>query len=509
MPGHLKEEQLQKIQNVQQQKMQHQATIREHLTQLQSWDPAGAQPVEAQRQAHREALIHGPLEQNAAMRQNAQAHLPQANAAAAAAGAPVQEQAPAKQTYKQRKEQERKAKEARKQCPVGTAETYDCVESISTVLQERKTSMKPYLERATDADVDIRVLGSFCWGHKTNRWGKPATPGDQARADRDKTFLEAYLSKDLEKRKPYLEAFRRELMDFPLSADTMSDAYMMKNAEKLKRITDKSCYYENVMKDPINRPFFEGMDPTELDLLNKKLDAFSKLGGYFNIRLAALGVSTNEGKHYDYERAVAIPAYQTIAGEKQEETRAAVTGWEQEKLRIVQRHVEQEAAAERQRILDGIGVDRQEQEEHLPEDMHFTVAPSGYATEELKRYRTMIEDNPGLYQLNKERVDQLYRELFRGLDIVNELLMDSRVYQAVVDDNNMFPNNATKRAKTAQASRKQEALMRSIDAARKRLDVVGQSLDHLLRGKPLTDDARALLERMGNAGGAAAEGDAD
>lgn len=38
---------------------------------------------------------------------------------------------------------------------------------------------------------------------------------------------------------PYLEQFREELMDFPLNADKVSDAYLLGNAGAVKNIMDR------------------------------------------------------------------------------------------------------------------------------------------------------------------------------------------------------------------------------------------------------------------------------
>lgn len=497
MSGHLQEDQLKKIEEVQKQKLlriEQQDTIHKNLTKLQTWDLAEGQTLEERRQAHKEAMIHGQLQENAAMQNAAQAQLAQATANAAAPGAPVQEQAPAKQTYKQRREQARKAKEAKKRSPVGTADTYDCVEATSRVVQERQNALKPVPKDT--GGVDPRVLGAFCQGYKVNKKGKPATPEDQAKADSDNAFLAAYLSKDVERRKPYLEAFRKELMDFPLSADTASNAYMVKNAEMMKRITDKSCYYENVMKDPINKPYFDSLDPTDMELLTKKLNVLALLGSYFVNRMGGMGLNSNLGCYYDYSAQRGISSFKSNADFQQEYVGSLTAGWEQQKREILERHMEEYAAQERERMLREIAEDRTKQTAHRPEDMNFSGPAAGYATEELKRYRTMIEEHPDVYAANKPLMDQLYQEFYRGMDILNEMSFDSMVYQSVTDAKKESQKD-TDQAKARLAFKKLERHMESMDAARKQLNTITQALDFYLKEKPLTDGARALLKNMG------------
>ena len=496
MSGHLQEDQLKKIEDVQKQKLlriEQLDTIHKNLTSLQTWDLAQGQTLEERREAHKEALIHGQLQENAAMQNAAQAQLAQANANAAAPGAPVQEQAPAKQTYKQRREQARKAKEAKKRCPVGTADTYDCVEATSRVVQERHNAMK-HVPRGTD--VDERVLGTFCQGYKVNWRGKPATPEDQAKADSDNAFLDAYISKDVEQRKPYLETFRKELMDFPLSADSASDAYLLQNVEAVKRITDKSLYFDNIMKDPINKPYFDSLSLAEMDLLKNKLDILNQWGSYFVNRMGGLGLNANTGCYYTVAEQRGIHGFQMIAEGQKAFMGDLTASWKQKRQEILERHMENEAAQERERKLRGIAEDQAEQTTHRPENMNFSSPAAGYATDELKRYRAMIEDNPDAYVANQPLIDQLYQELYRNMDILNDFVFDSMVYQGVYDEKNESPNS-TDKALAKLAFEKVERCMNSIDAVRKKSDPIGQALEFCLKGKSLTNGARALLESMG------------
>ena len=494
MSGQLQADQLKKIEDVQKQKLLRieQNAIHENLTKLQTWDLAEGQTLEERRNAHKEAMIQNHLQENAAMQNAAVQQLGHANAAAAAPGAPVQEQAPVKQTYKQRREQARKAKEAKKRCPVGTADTYDCVEATSHVVKERENAMRGV---PADTGVDLRVLATFCEGYKVNKEGRPATYEDQARANRDNAFLAAYLSKDVERRKPYLDDVRKELMDYPLSADTASNAYMVQNAEELKRITDKSCYFENVMNDPINKPYFDSLDPVEKELLTTKLDILAQLGGYYVNRMGGMGVNANTGSYYDQSKINGITAFKQNADFMQEVITPLTASWEQKKQEILERHLEQQVDAARQEILDEIEVDQREQMEKLPEDMNFSSPAAGYATEELKRYRAMIEASPDVYAANKPLMDHLYQELYRGFDVFNELAMDSSAYQYVSDERRV--SKGLQDPVFRLADQKLGSILEKQDAVRYQISGICDALQFYLKEAPLSAPARALLASMG------------
>lgn len=488
MCGPIQEQKEKKIEEVKHE------TLRETLTSLQTWDLAEGQTLEERRQAHRESMIHGQLQENAALQNAARAQLNQATANAAAPGAPVQEQAPAQLTYKQRREQARKAREARRHCPIGTADTYDIQKGVSEVIQYPGNSIEPFVEEAVEKDVDLRVLRTFSKGYKQNRRGRPATPEDQAAADSDNAFLTDYLSLDVKRREPHLERFRKELIDFPLSADTISDANIVRNAAQLKKITDRGCYYENIMRDPINKPYFDSLDPTELDLLTAKMETLAQVGSYCVNRMGAIGVNCNLGEYYDITEAPA--SHDAIAQMQREPTTQLAAGWAQQKQAILERHMEEDAAQERESMLRKISEDQAKQTTQRPEDMNFSSPAAGYATEELKRYRTMIEEHPDVYAANKPLIDQLYQELYRGLDVLNDMAFDSMVYQSVFDKKKES-QKSTDRAKASLAFKKLERYMESMDTARKRLNAISHSLDFYLKEKPLTDDARALLSSMG------------
>lgn len=496
MSGHLQEDQLKKIEEVQKQKLLRieQNAIHENLTKLQTWDLAEGQTLQERLQAHKESLIQSlpQLQENAAMQNAAAQQLGLANAAAAAPGAPVQEQVPAKQTYKQRREQARKAKVARKNCPVGTADTYDCVEATSRIVKERHNAMRGVPD---GTDVDLRVLATFCEGYEVNKEGRPATFEDQAKANRDNAFLAAYLSKDVERRKPYLEDVRKELMDFPLTGDTVSDAYMVKNAEMLKRITDKSCYFENVMNDPINRPYFDSLPPADMELLKKKLDILAQLGGYYVNYMGGIGVSANSGKYYDHSMTRGITLFKETANLMQGVLAPVTAGWEQQKQEILERHVEQGAAAAKQEVLARIEVDLREQDEPLPEDMRFTSPAAGYATEELKRCRAMIEADPRVYAANKPLIDQLYQELYRGFDVFNELSVNSMAYQRVADER--MESNGDQDPMFLVTLKKLEQIQKDQIAVRYQTSSISDALRFYFKEAPLSAPARTLLASMG------------
>ena len=493
MTGHLQEEQLKKIEEVQRKKILRiqQNAVHDSLTNLQTWSPAEGQTMEEHRKAYRESIIRSQ-QANASLHAAAQAQMPQAQANAAAPGQPQQDLAPAKLTGKQCRAQAQKAKKAKKHCPVGTDMTYDCVQSLARLQQAKANAMSAVPK---DVQADRPVLNVFSQGYQTNKKGHPATPEDQEKADSDRAFQEAYLSEDINRRMPYLEQFREELMDFPLNADKVSDAYLLGNAGAVKNIMDRVHCYQNMMKDPINKPYFDTLTPTEMALLTQKLRLMSEVGNYFVMRLGSIGVDCNKSTYYGHGCAHPISDMQAIAEAQFETVRRKAAGWKQQEQEIIRQHMEQDAAEEKEKYLSG--ENRDVQGERLAEEMNFSTIAVGYAAEELKRFRTRLEENPTLYAAHKPVLDDLYQELYRGMDLINETAMDLLGYQGVIDsvgDSEL----TTERAKAQMASQKQDQLIEETDEIRAQVNTVTQCLNFYLQQSPLTESGRAMLQKLGH-----------
>ena len=174
MSGHLQEDQLKKIEEVQKQKLLRieQNAIHENLTKLQTWDLAEGQTLQERLQAHKESLIQSlpQLQENAAMQNAAAQQLGLANAAAAAPGAPVQEQVPAKQTYKQRREQARKEPAAEEEERLESLEgkrvlLVDDNELNREILKEVLTDQGLLVEEADDGSKAVAAVRTNEPGH--------------------------------------------------------------------------------------------------------------------------------------------------------------------------------------------------------------------------------------------------------------------------------------------------------------------------------------------------------
>lgn len=309
-------------------------SVHDQLTELSSWEADEEQTLEEGRQEQRESMISGQLEENTAMQAQAQEQLTRANAAAAAPGTPLQEQAPAKQTYKERRERARKAKAARRRCPAAAgADTYDCAEATARIMRERKNSLNFVRDLR---GVDRQMVGAFCQGYRVNKRGKHATMDEGVKAVEDETMIRGlFMHKEPYLREPHLKRFHKELMDFPLRADTVSDAYIVQNVDQLQRILDKSYYFKNLMEDPDNKPYFDSLTPMERELLAAKQEVMDHLRTYFIKYLSGLGVNTDAGGYLGADHQAQVIELRRIAASERKAVTAEMGGWEQKRREIL------------------------------------------------------------------------------------------------------------------------------------------------------------------------------
>ncbi len=218
----------------------------------------------------------------------------------AAGGAPVQEQAPAKETFKQRRRDRKKDKAAREICPVGTAATYDMVKE----LQDRETALDnstgPYTEDIRRSGTDGRVIKRFCQGYRKDKNGRPMTKEDARKQREDREFIEDYCSGDLERRRRHLERIVREADYIRFPADPFSVLYMRYHISEMNDMLNKLAYLDNVKKDPINKEFFDNLDPILKDRLDSKELVGVALSSALVMSCAQIGVNLNSAVYIRY-----------------------------------------------------------------------------------------------------------------------------------------------------------------------------------------------------------------
>lgn len=277
-----------------------QETIQEHLT-------LDNQTIEqGNLQQQQQLLTQQQVHENAALATGVQKQVGPVEAKKTAKGKPLQTKAPAKESWKAKRERKRRTEEANLKVEGADHRSYEIEKQVSTYLSDRSNSVtKEVSDNLRKENVDTRVVKILCTGYKTNRSGKPKNKKEAAKKQADEQLIADYSSKQLERRKPYLEKITREVQGFTFSADMFEGEQLHENITQYKTMADKMTYFENMQRDPINKPFFQAMPPAEKELLNKRMGAMTAAFGlYLGIKTSMKGVSVNTGK-YEPEGGIA------------------------------------------------------------------------------------------------------------------------------------------------------------------------------------------------------------
>ena len=198
-----------------------------------------------------------------------------------AEGSPVQQYASPKRGFKKRREDKRLLKEYQEKNKWNGADLFTMETDMA--LQERAKEKAnaesvwlkdPELaERVQTSGADNRVLQIFCQGFKVNESGEPLDETEAAKKAANLTFVEDYISGDIEKKRPHLDKMTEKFLDAKLDVGMLTDDYVHDHILELKDLTNELCYYDNVMKDPTNAAYFSEMPAFKRRLIEVRFGA--------------------------------------------------------------------------------------------------------------------------------------------------------------------------------------------------------------------------------------------
>ena len=362
--------------------------------------PVNAQPVQAQAAP---VQVQQEQQANAALAAQVQQQVPTAHAAAAVPGAPVQVEVPAKQSFKERRREKKHAEMARKACPVGTVDTYHIHTAIQRSIEGQDNAYAAHQALATRQGVDDRVLKVFSPGYQLNKKGQPATPEDASAKQQADTFMEDYCSKDLQRRRPHLQRMVDELLSIRFSPEMFSQRNLRKNAAQLKELGDKMTYIDNVMRDPINKPFFDQLDPVRKERLQAANDTV--YGPFVKALLAGCqknGVAANSGEYYNKDYLSIIDMGRTSYDDRVKAFRDGISqlGAQEDAIAARQAVRVQNAAQDYARTIE----ERSQVLDQLKKDNRVKNMAEGVDATFLTRSVMLLEPGEEHYEENRERV---------------------------------------------------------------------------------------------------------
>ncbi|MCD8196711.1 MAG: hypothetical protein LUE24_06050 [Lachnospiraceae bacterium] len=432
-------------------------------------------------------------EANGALLQTAAARLPQAQAGSAAAGSPVQDQETTQKTYKQRREDRKRDKLAQQFNPDADHVSYNMMEQLTNLDAERKNSMTAdRTNRAVAARVDTRVLHAFTQGYRTDKKGEVLAE-DQGRKDADDAFLEDYISGDVERRWPHLERMTREILNADITQGMVSEAYLEKHMGEAWAIGDKMTYYENVMKDPINKPFFDAMPQYQLELVREKLNnLMASFSLSLNSKAFMKGFAMDKRTYYAKTNA-------EMAREQESFTSAAFTQslaqFQQAEEEIYDRDAEREIG----RLISETepGAAEEAPQEQAEAEGAAAGAPAAAQTDEYTvEFRKAVDEKPAVYEEYKTMLDNLAAkrsQIGASWKSMRQKAAAAQTLCAMYEDASS-PQEIRRREK---AIEKGEAYEAEAGRLAGELAACTNAMDFFLKDTPLSEAGRAILTDSG------------
>ncbi len=480
----------------QQQQQQRQQRV-EQLQQLQTWGNAQGDALLQQKKEFTADVIEFQTHYDEAVIAQMQQALPHAQIVGAApVGQPPVQQPAAQEGYKARRERQKKRNAALKVCPVGDEYTFDISNQIKHAISTRNLAQTPELTQlANEQNCDMRMLKTFCQEFSLNKAGQPATDEDALILEQNKQFMRDYCNGDAQQRRPLLDRCVNDVLklNFRFTPDMLSDENIREHMLEYKAIADKLTYVENLQKE--NPQYFASMPQVQRELYAAQISIGAVFCTALGEHLRAKGISLNDARIYGYDSQESIegaqPNIQVLDAAFQAElvnlsnTNREVM--EREAMRLTQTDMFDE-------LLDGY---RQQDEQFVRE---YGVSLPGGGSEliyaDIAKYRDMIADNPQQYAQNKELIDRLFNDYYKLQSQRGEMFMLQRKLDSIVIDNQVPAHVDPMRRALARAADKINDRKVEDDTALAHYgNAIMDALSHLLRGRPMSNSAAAVIER--------------
>lgn len=502
----MKLKQMQKTETL---KMQEQQTMRSHLTELQKWDMAEGQTIEERRSLQQNIYLEQAKEINDSLRAKANQVFPEATAERTAEGTPIQVQQPAQLTFKQRMEQNRLDRYARRRTPLADHVSVHMMESLEEKKKMQDNALhllsNEQMAQVAEDNVDTRVLRNFVSGFHTNKRGVPISPQDEDDRNADRQFLEDYISKDIERRKPHLDHMLNQVLSADLTEDKFTTAYLEHHLGEMKTQVDQLVYFENVYKDPVNAPYFDALPQFTKDLIQQRV--FNRYGPMGFVLGHTCNLKAVNADQIEYMTNATEPADLEIFSEMLPQERQLLHTAFQETAAAEKEAVKRELAlkldAEKKKLLE----ESDQKKKAAPEEwkgLDLTSYVTGYSFDDLAKYREMIETHPAEYEQNAALIDALYQGMHHTIDVLGDLKLHAMASQAIIDDINVEirgnPSNMTvpQRLLMEEAHLEIKNASKKTDLLSSRLNAHADALQAFLRGKEFSAPAKLLLKQMGH-----------
>ena len=499
-----------KQQNIQEQRreeeLEERLALRKHLAHLQEWDMADGQSIEQRRMQETDLVINRQKTINEQLMQNVARRHPPVKAKKTAKGTPVQKQKPAKKTFKQKREDKRLDEQAKEITPVAdhiSIHMFEGLQRNKTLEDNSENLLTEEQKKEAEANgIDMRVLGVFVYGYRTNKKGQPASRQDKAHKEADLKFLNDYASKDLERRRPHLDRILEQVLNIRVTMDMLTPEYMEDHMGEVYKQVCQMVYFQNIYNDPVNKKYFDELPQLTRDLIEHRV-----LARYGHMGLVMTGICTQkcvDSSHICYNKNITRQSdlemtNESVRGARQA-LQAVIRDCEEQEQIAIQNGLHQEMQTEQVKFM-GEAQKVKEQADNMGGDtagLGLTSYVTNASLEYLAKYRKMIEDHQDIFVRQVGAVNRLYQSMHHTMDVKGDLTLQIMSVQAVIKkmESPEEQRKESSRLVLQAAKTKLDQWSKELDLVEKHLNAHEEAFACILERKELRGPARLLMEQL-------------
>lgn len=467
----------------------------EHV-EIINWEGAQGEELLQKKRVLNESILEfrDIYDEDAIRRMGAQAQRVQVSSAAPL-DQPLAEQPVAKESYKARRERQKKIKAAKKICPVGDENTLEMAANIKASMECRQAVYDDGIaELVRQNEIDTRTMGCFCQGYNLDKKGRPASEDDRAIQEINRSFMRDYASGDPLLRRPHLDRIKTQMIrwSFDMKPDMFTPENLVRRADEYRIIGDRFTYFENMKRE--NPEYFAQLPQVEREILNAQAAIGVAFVAAYSAHMNARGINFNNGTIYGHGDMTPIALGTEMLG--------ITTENYSESLKAYSRSIKDAALSEIDRLMAAkpaheYGLPGYTEELIQKHKIFFPGGGSSYLYQAASEFRDLIHDNPEAYQREKEVIDNVHADLLNSLSMLSELYSSNNNMSDIVNEyENSSSTDPIIKEIAKQASALLEEAQNQYTIAMRYAQVLMDLMHHLLTGSPLGDVAAPVLQRF-------------
>jgi len=228
--------------------------------------------------------------ENSVLTDNVKKSMPEVEAKKVSEGTPSQAVPAVKNSLELRREQKRRAAEAKKHSPVGDHVSYVLNRDIRQWEQERANSIEGKESAQAFGEDAKLLLMPMINGYLRSPGGAVPDENEEAKRQHDSKLIDIYSQGEKE---VLIGMLANEVRELNIRPDMFTEEYLEKNSVELIKAYNKLDALSKIMGDPQYEQAFETMTEAEREALKGKVAIAPAFYNLLNNRLAAKGIDIN------------------------------------------------------------------------------------------------------------------------------------------------------------------------------------------------------------------------